>query len=443
MRTFHANRTSTYHWATAVLLGVGALGVGACSSTDQSSQTHQLAQAMKGRPDGGGGGSDSGGAPDGGGTTETAASNVSFPLIFSDNAAPSGFPADGAWRFATITDPPTQCAGEGGATSLSSDVLCYYGRHVTVSSETGAVSFDGAPKVWWLQKRADNFWKAFSVGHDISTKLTVSAVDVGDLLESTPSIATRQIRTEFNLLQSVSAEDPELGSYVVSNWTAHSVPKPCVIPTATGQGIGCFAALGMSGPVPGTQQTINEAQGTDFGPGSGASPGTQTLVDPTTVRIATDQQSVAIPIHAIVYSRCARLVIQKIDGTPTWDKTTGQWAGAGVGAPVVNVAAYTDAYSAEINSGGGLVYGYNWNAKSVATGTYRLTFVLDGNDSEGPRCSTTLATEFTDGVTKLVNVGEANAPQILFAGNSQLGDEGGLVYIDLNLITKGGGSARR
>jgi hypothetical protein len=69
----------------------------------------------------------------------------------------------------------------------------------------------------------------------------------------------------------------------------------------------------------------------------------------------------------------------------------------------------------------------------------RLTFVLDGNDAEGPQCSTTLLTEFNSAVTKLVNIGENNVPQIVYAGDSQLGDEGGLVYIDLALSTKGGG----
>jgi hypothetical protein len=39
-----------------------------------------------------------------------------------------------------------------------------------------------------------------------------------------------------------------------------------------------------------------------------------------------------------------------------------------------------------------------------------------------------------------VNIGENAAPVIVYAGDSQLGDEGGLAYIDLTLTTKGGGS---
>jgi len=388
---------------------------------------------------------------------ETAANNISFPIILSDNVAPAAFPVDNAWRYAAITDPVTECVGEAGVISgvVDPTIPCYYGRHVTVSSETGAISFDGDTQVWWLQKRPLNFWKALSVGHSLAdtvftdgfegtppvvllTKLAVSAVDVGDLLESSPSIQARQIRTEFNLLQHVESTDPEFGQFVAMSWNA-PLPLPCTIPTNPGESVGCFAAFPMSGPVPGTQQSGSEIQGADFGPGAGPYPGTQTLIDPATVRPATTIDSIAIPIQAIVYSRCARLVIQKITGTPIWDPSTGQWDGAGVGAPVVNVAAYDEGYSAEINSGGGVVYGYNWNAKTAATGTYRLSFVLDGNDDQGPVCSTPLLTEFAYGVTQLVNVGETNAPHILYAGDSQLGDEGGMVYLDLMLTTKGGG----
>lgn len=410
-----------------------------------SSATH-AAQGVPGGPGNGGGG---GNEPP---VAETAASNISFPVILSDNVAPSGFPVDGAWRFATITDPLTDCVGEAGVpdgTPVSPEIPCYYGRHVSVVSETGEIVFDGDPKVWWLQKRPANFWKALTVGHNSAeTKLSVSAVDIGDLLESTPSIASRQIRTEFNLLQNVAADDPDFGALVVSSWFADdgqggqipvAIPTPCAIPDAAGESLGCFAAVAMSGAVPGTEQTGVEAQGTDFGGGVAPWTGTRTLIDPTTVRGAVDELGGAIPIHALVYSHCARLVIQKVEGSPVWDSTTGQWTGPGVGAPVVNVAAYNGSYSSEINSGGGLVYGYNWNAKTAATGVYRLTFVLDGNDTSGPQCTTLLTTEFTPNVTKLVNLGESNKPKILYAGDSQLGDEGGLVYIDLALSTKGGG----
>ena len=421
---------------------------------------------------------------------ETGANNLSFPLIQSDNASSAGFPGDGAWRFAAID--PAQCIGEEGVTPgtpVPSEYVCYYGRKVVVISETGEIVFepsgyscdgqvDDYCKVWWLQKRTQNFWKTLSISHDTSTPLVVSAVDVGDLLESSPSIQARQIRVEFNLLQSVSEDDPELGDYVVTDWT-NAIPTPCSVPEAAGESLGCFAALGMSGAVPGTEQSGTEIQGTDFGPGEEEAaiitgmqssvgqfggglgnnargnspsiniseesvpvPGTQTLLDPTTIRTAIPADgSDAIPIHALVYSNCARLVIQKIPDSvsPVWNEATGLWSGPSVGAPLVNVATYTGAWTTEITSSGSIVYGYNWNAKTASTGTYRLTMVLDGNDAEGPVCGTQLATKFESGSTKLVNQGEANLSTIIYAGDSDLGDEGGLAYIDLELTTKGGG----
>jgi hypothetical protein len=411
---------------------------------------------------------------------ESGVNNLSFPVILSDNATPGSFPVDGVWKWATITDPLTQCIDEDGVTPgtpVPPEYLCYYGGKVNVTEETGTIEFIPPTKVWWLQKRPANFWKALSVGHDVNTPLVVSAVDIGDLLESSPSIATRQIRVEFNLLQSVAPDDPEMGQYVVPTWDAAvPVPSPCVVPTTTGQSIGCFAAFGMSGAVPGTEQSGNEMQGNDFGPaeeslptgiltpadqargGSGnnaqgkstpintasglesisALPGTQTLLDPATVRVTDPDVG---GIQALVYSRCARLLIQKIGtGVVAWDKTTGQWDGTTVSAPVVNLPAYTNAWSTEITSGGSIVYGYNWNAKTASTGLYRLTFVLDGNDDEGPQCTSTLATKFEAGVTQLVNLGENNtSTSIVYAGDADLGDEGGIAYIDLILTAKGGG----
>ncbi len=426
-------KSRTWRVVVPFLVAFGIASVLACGS--QVAPAEQALHSTLAR--GGGGG---GGRPPGG---EAAANNISFPVILSDGVGPAAFPLDGAWRFAEITAPETQCVLQTStAPAVDPSISCYYGQHTTTVSETGEIAFDGPVKVWLLQQRAANYWKAFTVGYP-GAEFVVSAVDVGDLLESSPSIATRQIRTEFNLLQNVPATDPDLGGYVVTDWTSPA-PSPCVIPAAANQSAGCFAAVGMSGAVPGTQQSGNEIQGTDFGPGgTGAWPGTRTFVDPTSVRLATAADGTPIPVHAIVYSRCARLVIQRIEGTPTWDPAAGRWSGLGVGVPVVNVSAYGNTYSAEINSGGGLVYGYNWSASSVATGTYRLTFVLDGNDEQGPRCGV-LKTKFVSGITQLANLGESNQPGIIFAGDDLLngGDEGGLVYLDLILTAKGGGGRR-
>ena len=409
--------------------------------------TLPLLAVAAGRPPGAGGGSGSGSGSGGGGSGsgdgggEVAANNVSFPLILSENIGPT-LPADAPWRFAPITDPQSQCIGEAGTSTGIVDpaVVCYYGRKVTVVSETGEVVFSGQPRIWWLQKRTPNFWKSLVVGRGTSTPLAVSAVDVGDLLESSPSIATRKIRTEFNLLQHVAPTDPALGPYVVQSWT-QGVPYPCSIPGsagATSPSLGCFAAVSMSGAVPGTEQSGSEIQGTDFGPGTTPSPGAQVLVDPATLRPTTPDIG---GVQAVVYSRCARLVVQRLIGQPSWNPSTGRWDNAA--APVVDVAAYRDEYKAEINSGGAIVYGYNWNAKSVPTGTYRLTFVLDGNDAQGPACAVPLSTRLQRGSTQLVNVGESNPSQVLYAGEGGLGDEGGLVWVDIKLTTKGGSRRSR
>jgi hypothetical protein len=383
-----------------------------------------------------------GGNPGGGGTVEAGANNLSFPLILSDNATPASLPLDGAWRFSDITSPDN-CIDEDGVTpgeSVDSDIVCYYGRKVNVIAETGAIEFEGDEKTWWLQKRTENFWKALSIGHNVSTPLIVSAIDIGDLLESSPAIQARQIRVEFNLLQNVQPDDPELGQYVVNDWS-NPLPSPCSIPIEAGQSLGCFAALSMSGAIPGTERSGNEIQGVDFGPGSGNYPGMRILQDPTTLRTATTAEGTVIPIHALVYSNCARLLIQKIPETPvTWDQTTGQWQGAGVMAPLVNVATYNGTWSSEITSSGSIVYGYNWNAKTAPVGKYRITMVLDGNDDQGPMCTSTLATHFEQPTTQIVNQGEANlSASIIYAGDALLGDEGGLVYIDVPITTKGGG----
>jgi len=372
-------------------------------------------------------------------------------ILSEEEVRPGNFPSDSAWKFATITDPSSQCITQTEAvagTPVSPTDLCYYGQHVSVISETGELVFDGDPKVWWLQKRSDNFWKALITHYDPTKSLIVSAVDVGDLLESTPDIAPRMIRVEFNLLQNVTGDSWFTG---MADWSS-GVPASCSVPTGA-ESIGCFAAVGMSGAVPGTEQSGNELQGTDFGPGGeGAYPGSRALLDPTSLRKATTAEANDIPVHALVYSSCARLLIQKISNDtdpqavtpPVWAPGAGQWSGESVGNPLINVATYASStatnpgpWSVEITSGGSIVYGYNWNAKTADTGLYRLTFVLDGQDDIGPKCLGS-KTEFGTS-TQLVNLGENFFPNIIAKGNGGLGDEGGLVYIDIPLTAKGGG----
>ena len=157
-------------------------------------------------------------------------------------------------------------------------------------------------------------------------------------------------------------------------------------------------------------------QGNDFGPGPdpGLLTGHADRRRPERRAVGNDSRMALPPSRsARSFTPAARACSSRRSAqTPTWDETTGQWAGTGVAAPVVNLAVYTNALSVEITSGGSIVYGYNWNAKTASTGTYRLTFVLDGNDAVGPVCNTPLATKFEAGGTQLVNLGEANPPGI-------------------------------
>lgn len=369
---------------------------------------------------------------------EGASNNLSFPVIMADNVPPSDFTRTyPAVQFAPIGSESLCTTGVPAGGTVPDDILCYY---------------DGT-KVWWLQERAQNRWQAYAPGDPNpaaagGTAVDVSAVDVGDLLESSGTIKAKQIRTEFTLLMDATS-DPDFASGVL-------LPFDPTLPTNEGDGtFNTFQAFGMSGAVPGTDQSINEVQGTDFGPGPAGSllGGTRAMVDPTLVKLTTE----GIPVHATVYSRCARLVIQKITDVDNlaWssdvDDGTGRggyWVGGAL-APVVNIAAWDGSYSAETNASGTLIYGYNWNTKLIPqdekSGDYRLTFVLEGGPSTSGKCGVALNTEFN--TTIVVNKGETHPAALLTRTDLEaLGahhGEGGAVYVDVTLGASGGGKGGR
>lgn len=331
-----------------------------------------------------------------------AGNNLSFPVIFSDGVRPDGWVDVPTWTFATITDPATQCVGEDDivpGTAVPLDKLCYYGRkNLGLDETTGLPTLDGEPcpsadcKTWWLQERTQNRWQAPNmVDPDTTTPVVITAVDWGDLLESTNSLSQKQVRTEMTLLQDASL-DEELAD-LAYNDEAHN----------------------MSGAVPGTDQSINEVQGTDW-------PATSTLISARSLK----------GYDATVYSRCARLVIQKITPGATLTWTSSGWTGTGV-VKVLDINAYSSTYSAEINAGGSLLYGYNWNTKtaSAGSGLYRITFVIDGPS----RC--TVSNTVFDNATSIVNPGNLNFATLVPKGDSMLTDEGGLTYVDVTLKVTG------
>ena len=412
----------------------------------------------------------------GGGGEPVGTNNLSYPVIWSDNVIKSDFTQSTApWTFATITSPTTECVQQDSpVTTVSPDIACYYGeKNLGLDEETGDRLFEPPTKIWWLQQRQGlgNSWQVFNitdaaaeVGTSLSTPVVVTGIDTGDLLESSITIKAKQIRTEFTLLKRVefdgqllNAEDPNYTPYL-----AYGSGECLLEDNSTLAPNNCFAAHNMSGAVPGTDQSINEIQGTDFGEITQGG-----LVDPQSVKVVKNYFDPTIPVvmadepdprivlldpavgmDATIYSACARLIIQRITDSalvPVWssDASGGVAAGAhggywtnGISPPLVDVAAWNGTYSAETNAGGSVIFGYNWNTKedSAGGGDYRLTFVL-----EGDACSYDLNTVF-DSTTKSVNVGERRPARVVSADDlGGTGNEGGLAYVDVNIAQSGSG----
>lgn len=372
--------------------------------------------------------------PSGGG--EEAGNNLSFPVIFPDGK-PANWVEVTDWLFAPVasTDACVQEAGVPVGTAVPTTFLCYYARQNTgISEETGVREWvPDTLRVWWLQERTQNKWQVYDPvvpwTVDYPGPLVVTAVDVGDLLESTPLIKNRQVRTEFTLFQ--QADQPLLDALGAQLWsaTAYSDFGWANQPV--------FGAMMMSGAVPGTDQSINEIQGGDYGPGptAGLLTGTGKLIDPRTVKTGTDASGATTGYDAIVYTRGARLVIQKVTTATglTWDSTANEWIGVpgAVSAPIVDVGTVDGTYSPEITAGGSIVYGYNWStqtASATGSGTYRLTFVLDSAVG-------VLKTAF-GASTALVNTGETPRSVVMPAIT---GGDAGLAYVDVPVQLGGGG----
>jgi hypothetical protein len=154
---------------------------------------------------------------------------------------------------------------------------------------------------------------------------------------------------------------------------------------------------------------------------------------------------------ATIYSRCARLIIQQITGSAAqldWDATNHIWGPIEqVALPVVDIKAWQDTYTTEINAGGNAIYGFNWNSQDESSGTYRLTFLLDnglgelGADPSGEHCNVAPNTEFTD-LSLVANPGEAALAKIIPADDSDLNADphvSSLSYLDITIKTRGGG----
>lgn len=163
--------------------------------------------------------------------------------------------------------------------------------------------------------------------------------------------------------------------------------------------------------------------------------------------------------EATVYSACARLTIQRLtkdrdDPTLTtfWNGSDGEWVGD-VDPAVFNSGVWsavegsdsTSNYSAEINVGGKVIYGYNWRVRKLdpqPEGDWRLTFSLDDEFGTPGHCDVSLNTFFTDATIIrqpdeeiLIPTAEGN----LDGGVGVIDLSNNLTYIDVRVLPKAGG----
>lgn len=420
----------------------------------------------------------------GGGGEPVGTNNLSYPVIWSDNIVKPDFtPSTAPWTFAAVADPASECVQQDPpVNTVPSGIACYYGlRNLGINEETGERVFEPPFAIWWLQQRQalGNSWQGFNVtdadaetaaGTVAGTPVVVTGVDTGDLLESSITIKAKQVRLEFTLFKRVEG-DPTLGNATDNGYTQYLAFGSGICVPADNSTLApnnCLVAHGMSGAVPGTDQSINEIQGTNFYDnlnGEGlldprAIKSVKNYFDPDAIVVQADEPDPriipvdpAVGMDATIYSGCARLIIQPISDatlTPVWASDAsdgvaygnhgGYWTN-GLEPPVVDVAAWDTGageagnYSAEINAGGSLIFGYNWNTKLLSNkGDYRITFVL-----EGAACPLGLNTMF-DASTKSVNVGERRPATVVAADDiGGTGGEGGLAYVDVNIGASGGG----
>ena len=276
--------------------------------------------------------------------------------------------------------------GSGGETSIGNNLsypnIWSDGAPLALRGTAGTPQF-GTPcatiggQAIYCQQDPNSTWQA---DNEVATApVDVSSIDWGDNLEARPWAAGSQVRVETTLYETLPTDTTMNGYNMVV--------------------------------VSGARST--EMQGTN---GS-------TYESPT----------------ATIFSRAARLTIQPITSGDTlfWNPTTTQWTGAGVGAPLYNMAVFQAGdgpgqYTGEINVSGKVVYGYNWKTPAVA-GTYRVTFSLDKQGFELANLGSTLKTYITDATTILP--GEADAK----GGVAQVDGTNNLSYIDVTLTPPRGG----
>ena len=327
--------------------------------------------------------------------------------------------AFGAWKTPVrLTDNWTASAGKPGGgpggggsggggggehfgNNLSNPAIWSDGVAKELRGTFGSPDFNGdsltvADVDWYLQQDQHNEWQAETLDAvaDGIMPFSVDQIDWGDNLEARDWPASSQVRVETVLYQDMSADAMTgfemrslFGEGSTEMWGANGVPY-----------------------------STDDADA------------------------ATDPRKSAV---ATVYSRCARLTIQKLIGTRenpgplAWDPELGQWTG-NIEPPDFNRGVWEagegpGGYSAEINVRGRLIYGYNWRVAQLhpvdTAGDYRLTFSVDGlgPDPTPAHCDVALNTDLS-AATILPGGGEGQGavPAIDTLNN--------LTYIDVRIL---------
>lgn len=281
-------------------------------------------------------------------------------------------------------DSPVRAHEETATNHLSLPVIWSDAHPLALPGTFGAERFegsyteiDGVP--WYHQRDEDNEWQAESVDWS-GTPVDVTYVDWGDNLESRDWNTTSKVRVEVVLYQDLAVP---LRGYEMAY--------------VSGQG-------------------VTEVWGTN----------------------GAQYDS----YEATVYSHNARLVIQKLPFPPdkcllNWDSSNARWRGD-AGEPLFNGGVWMDAdgpgyYSAEINVGGKVIYGYNWDVKKNGEGAghYRITFALDPVNGHIP-----LNTFFQ---TTQVKLADDAADGGSGGGAAVVDHANNLTYIDVKIVSRSGG----
>ena len=330
------------------------------------------------------------------------------PVRLTDNwTARAGKPGGGPGGGGNGSGGGGGGGGEHFGNNLSNPAIWSDGVAKDLRGIFGDPVFDGelltvADVDWYLQQDQHNEWQAETLDAMAAgiTPFSVDQIDWGDNLEARDWPASSQVRVETVL---------------------YSAPADAM----TGFEMGYL-----------------------FGEGSTEMWGASGFTYRTDAAdAASDPRKSAI---ATVYSRCARLTIQKLIGTRenpgllAWDPQLGQWTGD-VEEPDFNRGVWEagegpGGYSAEINVRGRLIYGYNWRVAQLhpvdTAGDYRLTFSVDGlgPDPTPAHCDVALNTDLS-AATLLPGGGEGRGavPAIDALNN--------LTYIDVRILPGDGGSS--